>query len=96
LTVLFLCFGTVRFDRDYEMTCSALARFAEVTGRLATIKKGTERAKARAFVDKLSDLLILSMGKMKAPTICKIALALTRLGEWRIWSLGSASLYPSR
>ena len=70
-----------RFDRDFEITCSTFARFAELTGRLAAIKKGADRAQARAFVDKLADLLLPHMNKMRSPNICAIVLALTQLGE---------------
>lgn len=50
-----------RFVRDHELTCSTLSRFSELTGRLAAVKKGAERAEARAFVDSLADILLPNM-----------------------------------
>ena len=58
-----------KFDRDQGMACEALERSAALIGRLGAIKKASDRAAAKAFIDRLSLLIVANMGKMRAQEV---------------------------
>jgi hypothetical protein len=66
---------------DQELTAHALVRSASLIGPLRNLKKGSvERQEAKAFVDLLSEMLVIKMGKMRGQPICALVLALKKLG----------------
>ncbi|GAX85241.1 hypothetical protein CEUSTIGMA_g12661.t1 [Chlamydomonas eustigma] len=68
------------YERNGDLSCSALLRCSQIVGRVAAVKKGAERAEIKAFVNTLALLLLPQMNKLKGPNVCSIVLSMSRLG----------------